>query len=67
MSSADNVKVAMTFFPIQLDDIRMSKFGTEPMPLCIIKFEKYLQKYSIKIPTNVEAIGLLRMVLAYTD
>ena len=45
----------------------MNKFGTEPTPLHIIKFQKYLEKCAINTPTNGEALGLLGMVLAGAD
>ena len=44
MSSADDIKVATTYFTTQLDDICMKKFGTELIPLRIIKSQKYLQQ-----------------------
>ena len=67
MSSADDVKVAMTYFPTQSDNIRMNKVITEPTPLHIIKFKNYLQKCAINIPTDGEALGLLGTVLSDTD
>ena len=67
MSSANDVKRATTYFPIQPDDIHMNEFGTGPMPLRIIKFQKYLQKYAINIPTNGKALGLLVTVLDNND
>ena len=67
MSSANDVKVATTYFPTQPDDIHMNEVGTEPMPICIIKFQKYLQKCAINIPTNGEALGLLGTVLTEND
>ena len=41
----------------------MNKVGTEPTPPRIIKFQNYLQQCAIGIPTNVELLGLLGMVL----
>ena len=67
MSSVDNVKVVTTYFPTQPKDIRMNRDGTETMPLRTIKFQKYLQKSDINIPTNGEEIGLLGTVLADAD
>ena len=45
----------------------MSKVGTEPMPLRIIKFHKYLQKCTINIPTNVESLWFLGTVPSDAD
>ena len=67
MSSANDVQVAMTYFPTQPDNIRMNKVGTEPAPLHIIKFQKYLHKCAINIPTNGEALDLLGKVLVDAD
>ena len=64
MSSSDDVKVVTTYFPTQPDDISMEKFVTEPTPLYIIKFHKYLQKCAINIPTNGEAVVLLGTVIS---
>ena len=52
MSSAEDVKVATTYFTTQPENICMKKSGIELMPLRIIKFQKFLQKYAIDIPTN---------------
>ena len=38
MSSVDDIKVETNYFPIQLDDICMKTFGTEPTLLRIFKF-----------------------------
>ena len=43
MSSTNDVKVATTYFPTQLEDARMKEFVTEPTLLRIIKFQKNLQ------------------------
>ena len=67
MSPADDVKVATTYFPTQPYDIRMKKVGTEPTPLRVINFQKYLQKCAINIPTNGEALGPLVTVLSDAD
>ena len=67
MSSAANMKVATTYFPIQPNDIRMYEVVTEPTPLRIIKFDKYLQKWAINILRNREALGLLGAVVADAD
>ena len=67
MSSADYFKVQMAYFPTQPDDIYMNKVGTEPTPLRIIKFQKYLQKCSINIPTNWDSLGLLGTILSKSD
>ena len=45
----------------------MNEVDTEPTPLRIIKFQKYLQKCAINIPTNGEALGLLGTVLVGAD
>ena len=45
----------------------MKKVGIELTLLCIIKFQKYLQKCAINIPTNGESVGLLGTVLADAD
>ena len=45
----------------------MNKVITEPTPLHIIKFKNYLQKCSINIPTDGEALGLLGTVLSDAD
>ena len=45
----------------------MHEVSTEPTPLHIIKFQKYLQKCDINIPTNEEALGFLGTVLANAD
>ena len=67
MSFADSIKVETTYFPTQPDNIRMNKFGTEPTPLLIIEFQKYLQQCAINIPTNGESLGLLGTVLSGAD
>ena len=67
MSSANDFKVAMTYFPTQPDNIRMNKVVTEPTPLRIIRFQKYLQKCAINISTNREALGLFGTVLTDAD
>ena len=54
ISSINNVKVATTLFSTQPDDICINKVGTEAKPLRIIKFQNYLQKWNINIPTNGE-------------
>ena len=41
----------------------MNKVRIEPMPLRILKFQKYLHKCTINTLTNREALGLLLMVL----
>ena len=45
----------------------MKKYVTEPMPLRIIKFQKYLQQCAINVPTNGDSLGLLGIVLANAD
>ena len=45
----------------------MNEFDTEPTPLLIINFQKYLQKCAINIPTNGEALGLIGTVLTNAD
>ena len=67
MSSANDVKVAMTYFPIQPDNIRRNKVGTELAPLRIIKYQNYLQQCAINILTNEEALHLLGTVISNAD
>ena len=67
MSYATNYKLTTTYFTTQPDDTSMNKVSTEPTPLHIIKFQKYLQQCDINIPTNGEALDLLVTVLSYAD
>ena len=67
MSSADDVKVGTAYFPTQPYNIRMNEVGIEPTPLRIIKFQNYLQQWTINIPTNREALDLLGTALADAD
>ena len=67
MSFVDDIKVATAYFPIQSDDICMNEVGIEPTLLRIIKFQKYLQKFAINIPTNIEALVLLGTVISNAD
>ena len=67
MSYDDDVKVATTYFPTRLDGICMDEVVTEPTPLRIIKFHKYLQQYVVNILTNGESLGLLGTVLSDAD
>ena len=45
----------------------MNEVSTELTPLCIIKFQKYLQKCAINIQMNGESLGLLGTVLSNAD
>ena len=67
MSYINDVKETTTYYLTQPDGIHMNEGGTDPTPLRIINFQKYLQKCAINIPTNGEALGLFGTVLVDAD
>jgi hypothetical protein len=51
-------------FPTPKGTIKMNEPGTEPTPLAIIKFTKYLQACAISIPNTNDDLGYLGMVVS---
>jgi hypothetical protein len=67
MSATEPGKTVENYFPKAPIDIKINDLAQELTPLCIIKFQKYIQHCTINIPIKGNTLGLLGALINDTN